>query len=434
MGLFPERVQKRVRTLARLVRRTEDLMPRQHGNLGDAVATPAAPVGRRRPLRRPLLPGLNIVGYVRSEHGVGESARVCARSAEAAGVPFCLVDFNVGNDSRTGVRDWEHKIRAHNDHQVNLLHINADQMPQAYQHLDPEFFQDRYNIGYWAWELPEFPESWTPSFELVDEVWSPSSFVVETVSRKSTVPVLRMPHAIRIAVPPDLQRAGLGLSLPEDRFLFLTMYDTLSVQARKNPQAAIEAFRRALPDPRGVGLVVKINNPARCPDEVSALKVSLQSVPGVWVVDRILTRQEVYNLEMMCDSFVSLHRSEGFGLALAESMYLGKPVIATAWSGNMDFMNADNACPVRCRLVRLEQDYGPYSKGQYWAEPDVDQASWYMRRLVAEDGWRKEVGLRGQQTIQAEFSPEAVGQLYRQRLDVIERRLGFDTRRLPRAA
>jgi glycosyltransferase involved in cell wall biosynthesis len=425
LRLFPERMQKRLRTLAQRVRL--DPMSRQPVNQSAVRMIPEVPERRRRTWRRPLLPGFNIVGYVRSEHGVGESARLCARAAEAAGLPFCLVDFNVDNHSRTGVRDWEHKIRDRNDHQVNLLHINADQMPLAYQHLGSDFFQHRYNIGYWAWELPEFPDGWTPSFELVDEVWSPSSFVVETVSRKSTVPVLRMPHAIRIALPPDLQRADLGLSLPDDRFLFLAMYDTLSVQARKNPQAAIEAFRRAFPDPRDVGLVVKINNPARCADEVSALKASLQSTAGIWVVDQILTRQEVYNLEMVCDAFVSLHRSEGFGLALAESMYLGKPVIATAWSGNMDFMNADNACPVRHRLVHLEQDYGPYAKGQCWAEPDVEQASWYMRRLVAEGGWRRQIGLRGQQTIETEFSPEAVGRLYRQRLAVIQRRLGFDS-------
>jgi glycosyltransferase involved in cell wall biosynthesis len=124
----------------------------------------------------------------------------------------------------------------------------------------------------------------------------------------------------------------------------------------------------------------------------------LEHLPNVTILDRILSRDDVYTLEALCDAFVSLHRSEGFGLGLAESMFLGKPVIGTNWSGNRDFMDAKNSCPVDVSLVPIEEDHGPYRKGQLWAEADIDQAAWYMRRLVNDAGWRHEIGARARQT------------------------------------
>src|SRR5262249_19352824 len=158
------------------------------------------------------------------------------------------------------------------------------------------------------WELPEFPDKWSGAFALVNEVWAPSQFVVDTVGRKSPIPVLRMPHALFFRPHPRLKRPELGL--PDGKFLFLCMYDTHSVQERKNPWGAIAAFLRGFPAATEVGLVIKINNPASHPEEVAALKAKLARVPGILILDRILTRQEVYNLEALCDCFVSLHRSE----------------------------------------------------------------------------------------------------------------------------
>jgi glycosyltransferase involved in cell wall biosynthesis len=420
----------RMRPLARLFvpqplrRHIRNTVTRLRGG-GEAAAetsAPAAPAARQLfPGRRP---GLNIVGYVRSEHGIGESARLCARSAAAAAVPFSLYDFNVGNSSRTANVEWDHRVRVDNPHRVNLLHINADQMPVAREHLGAAFFEGRYNIGFWHWELPELPDDWLPSFAPLDEVWVPTHFVADAVSRKSPLPVVRMPHAVRVSARPAARRGDFGL--PEGTFLFLTMYDTHSVQMRKNPGAAVEAFRRAFAGRRDVALVVKINNPDSYPDEVRALRDRLAGWDNALVLDRILSRQEVYDLESLCDSFVSLHRSEGFGLGLAESMYLGKPVIGTGWSGNVDFMNEQNSCPVSYRLVRLEQDFGPYPAGQFWADPDVDHAAWYMRKLTEEPAWRDEVAARGRETIRTEFAPEVIGRLYRERLAHIDGRLADD--------
>jgi glycosyltransferase involved in cell wall biosynthesis len=230
-----------------------------------------------------------------------------------------------------------------------------------------------------------------------------------------------MPHAIGFSVPNGLSRADLGL--PDGKFLFLMMYDMHSHQSRKNPQAAVEAFRRAFPDAARVGLVIKTMNAETYPREWAKLEKHLASLPGITLINTMLSRQEVYNLESLCDCFVSLHRSEGFGLGLAESMYLGKPTLATNWSGNVDFMNESNSCPVRYTLVKLEQDYGPYHKGQHWAEADCDHAAWYMKKLVEDADFRRRIADAGQHTIRTDFSYEAVGKMYRRRLSIIAKML-----------
>jgi glycosyltransferase involved in cell wall biosynthesis len=367
------------------------------------------------------LPGINIVGYLQSELGVGESARLCAASADAAEVAYSLVDFNVGCNSRTDDDRLSDLITNENPHPVNLFHINADQMPLAHSCLGHDFFRDHYNIGFWHWELPEFPDEWVPSFSYLQEVWVPSQFVMGAVSAKSPLPVVRMPHALAFSVPEGLRRKSLGL--PEGKFLFLMMYDMHSYQSRKNPEAVVEAFRKAFPDPKDVALVIKTMNTQTYPDEWERLRRHLAQTPGVIVINRTFTRQEVYNLEALCDCFASLHRSEGFGLGLAESMYLGKPVIGTHWSGNVDFMNETNSCPVHYALVLLDQDYGPYKKGQHWAEADVDQAGWYMKKLVEDAEFRRRIADAGRHTLRTEFSPRTVGEMYRKRLEIISKLL-----------
>ncbi len=366
----------------------------------------------------PASPAMNIVGYVRSEMGIGESARLCAGSASAADLPFVLCDFNAGNLARAEDRSWCSRIATDNPHPVNVFHVNADQMPLAHEALGHAFFHQRYNIGFWHWELPDFPDRFKSGFAFLDEIWVPSHFVMDAVSAKAPVPVVRMPHAIEFSVDANTRRQKFGL--PDGAFLFLTMYDMNSVQGRKNPHAVIAAYRKAFPDPQAVGLVVKVQNTHLHPGDFEDLERELSGIPGVFLIDRTLSRDEVYELEMLCDCFVSLHRSEGFGLGLAESMFLGKVVIGTNWSGNVDFMNARNSCPVDYRLITLDRDHGAYyGKGNTWADPDVEHAAWYMAKVVADRSWSRRIAAEGRMTIRREFSRERIGRLYDARLRVI---------------
>lgn len=368
-------------------------------------------------VRRFLRVSLNIVGFFRADLGIGESARCMARAADAAGLPAALVDLKLpcknpqGDDSFTG------RLQDDNPHPVNVFHVDAPGSRDLDHHHGKAFRAGRYNIGYWAWELPDFPDAWVPCSSYIDEVWAPSRFAAEAIARKVPVPVLAMPHAISFKRPAGDFRSKFGL--PAGKLLFLFLYDLNSYSERKNPAGALEAFRRSGLAGRNAALVIKVHNADTNPGDWARLQAAAAELPGTVLINRTLSRQEVYELESACDVFVSLHRSEGFGLAIAESMYLGKPVISTDWSGSAEIVDAGNGCPVRCSLVTLDRNHGPYAKGQTWADPDLDHAADWMRRLAADEALRTQLGAAGRATIEAKFSPAAIGARYRQRLESI---------------
>lgn len=376
-------------------------------------AAPAVPAAAEPPVEKKLERGVQLIGYSRRETGIGESCRLAADALETSGVPFGILPYTDHFIDRETDLSWVHKEIGEPRYGINVFHMNADSLLQAAGHYGPELFRGRYNIGYWHWELPDFPEEWCPSFQLVQEVWVPSLFVLDSVSRKSPVPVVRIPHGIRVQVPAGPNRAAFGL--PDGRYLFLSMFDARSVVDRKNPQGAIEAFKRAFgPDDPAAGLVVKMNNPY--PAAVELVKQLAEGYGNIYVLTGVVTRAEANALLAVTDSVVSLHRAEGYGLTLAEGMYLGKPAIGTNWSGNTDFMNGTNACPVDYRLIPVGTDYGPYRGYQTWADPDIEHAAWYMRRLVHDPLWGASISLKGQETIHTRFSPSAVGEMMRSRL------------------
>ncbi|MFD0694215.1 glycosyltransferase family 4 protein [Paenibacillus sp. GCM10027628] len=368
-----------------------------------------------------LKPGVNLIGYIRTEIGLGEGCRLMAKSLEAAEVPFGIMNFTDpgANSARNNDRTWIHKESEKASFKVNFFHMNANNLRAAYDNPVPplvrDVFQHRFNIGYWAWELPEFPDEWCNSFELVQEVWAPSQFIVDSVKPKSPHPVVRIPHAVHVQRANSFDRRAFGL--PNDQFLFLSMYDTHSLKERKNPQAVIKAFKQAFrSSDSSVGLVIKVNNPNSKPEDMEWLKQQTEGYSNIYMIHQIMDRDKVNALINATDCFVSLHRSEGFGLVMAEAMFLGKPVIGTNWSGNTDYMHEGNACPVKYNLIPVGQDVGPYKAHQIWADPDIEHAAYYMRRLVQDSVWRKSIASNGKQTIHTEYSPLVIGQKVKNRL------------------
>jgi len=367
--------------------------------------------------RRFLQLGLNIAGFYRADLGVGESVRCMARAADADGLPDALVDLKLHCINPLTDTTFVPRLQEANPHPVNVFHLDAPVSRDIDHHHGPAFRRGKYNIAYWAWELPEFPDAWIHHSIYFDEIWAPSRFAAEAIAQKVPLPVLTMPHAIGFTRPQGDFRARFGL--PADKFLFLFLYDLNSYSERKNPAAVIEAFRRSGLAGKGAALVIKVHNGARHPDDFARLREAVASLPDTVLITRTLARTEIYELESACDCFVSLHRSEGFGLALAECMFLGKPVIATDWSGTTDFIRTDNACPVRASLVTLDRNHGPYAKGQTWAAPDVDHAAWWMQQLHGDAALARRLGDAARQTIETEFSPAAIGARYRRRLEAI---------------
>lgn len=367
--------------------------------------------------RRFLKLGLNIAGFFRADLGIGESVRCMARAADAAGLATALVDLKLPCKNSLSDAAFAPRLQADNPHAVNVFHVDPPGMRDLDHHHGAGFRRGKYNIGYWAWELPEFPDAWIHFSDYCDEVWAPSRFAAEAIAQKVPVPVLTMPHAISFARPAGDFRKKFGL--PADQYLFLFLYDLNSYSERKNPAAVIEAFRHSGLAGRGAALVIKVHNTAGNPADFERLRADAGALPGTTLITQTLTRREIYELEAACDCFVSLHRSEGFGLAVAECMYLGKPVIATDWSATAEFLNATNGCPVRAETVVLDRNHGPYAKGQTWASPDAADAAGWMQRLHADRALGARLGAAARATIERDFSPAAIGARYRRRLEAI---------------
>jgi glycosyltransferase involved in cell wall biosynthesis len=323
-----------------------------------------------------------------------------------------------GNYSSHTDRSWSHKEARDSRYDVTIVCVNPDNSFYLRTQVSPEILGDRYVIANWYWELPEMPDEWLAEFEYTDEVWAATHFIRDAMSSKAPVPVVRVPPVVQLSHGKTFSRIQLGL--PDDRFLFLAMFDTKSVLERKNPLGVLRAFKSAFAsnDP-SVGLVLKFNNPDYGQPVLRELREELAGCKNVFLIDRLLSRDELTSLIGECDCFVSLHRSEGFGLGPAEAMSLGKPAIVTNWSGNTDYMTADNCIAIDYELVQLGRDYGPYKAHQRWAEPDLNCAAQWMKKIVAEPGLARQIGLRGQQTIRSEFSPQAVGKIVQARLEEI---------------
>lgn len=351
------------------------------------------------------LEGINIIGFSESATGLGESARSFAKSAEAVGIKTTAIPVTFSPFLALPQIPALHNFDLYS---VNIFHINAILVEQAVP-LMTGLFRDRYNIGYWHWELSDFPKKWSSAFQYFDEIWVPSEFVRASVEKISSIPVITVPHAIEMI---DFEkRSRKYFKLPDEDFLVLSLFDVGSVLERKNPFAVVESYLKAFPEEENVTLVVKIRNGETNPQALAKLKDILQSVKSV-LIDETFSKNDVWALIDCCDTYISLHRSEGFGMILAEAMLLEKPVVATNYSGNTDFCNSNNSYPTDFSLVEIEQDCSVYEAGNVWAEADTLHGSRHLRKIVSDYESAIGKGKVGKKTIEDGYSHKTIGGIY----------------------
>ena len=363
-------------------------------------------------------PGVNLIGWPRLEIGLGEYLREIARALASVSARFAINDVSrmpAGSPGDDSVRSLIVDECAHN---TNLLVVNADNMTTTCELLGHEAIATHFNVALWAWELPDFPDEWRKHIAIVDEIWAFSSFTQQSLAFKADVPVLNMPQPVTLGEDAGFRRSDFGI--PEDRFIFLFQFDFTGFIDRKNPYACISAFRKAFPNDRtGVMLVIKTNNAERYPEQLRQLQEAVAEERGILLLHGTFRRDKVMSLMSVSDAFVSLHRSEGFGRSLAEAMLLAKPVIATNYSGNTDFMRQDNSCLVNFTLTPVGPGQYPFGEGQMWADPDIDHAAWYMRRLVNNRPYRELIAQRARQTILDRHNLRITGTRYVRRLEML---------------
>ena len=360
--------------------------------------------------------GVNLCGYFRDESGWGAGGRGYLRALRALGVPVALVDVSDLTSNRSGDGTVGGAGDSH-PYDVNLVCVDPGQHYALVRRVGESFFDGRYTIGCWFWELPRFPRNLRDRFAYFDEIWVATSFTAASLAPVSPVPVVTIPPVLVPATPGSREAGRLRLGARPGDFVFLFVFDFHSHAARKNPMAVVEAFRAAFRSSDPARLVLKCVNGDADPVTLAALRARAAGA-AVEVHDGYWPAGHVRDLAAACDAYVSLHRSEGLGLTITDAMAAGKPVIATGWSGNMDFMTVANSYPVRFELTEIRQGVGPYRAGEVWAEPSVSHAAELMREVFDAPEVARRRGASAARDLAAKASETAVAGLARQRLSL----------------
>jgi glycosyltransferase involved in cell wall biosynthesis len=376
-------------------------------SLIDLPALPTASWSRRADGR-----GINVAGYLRADSGLAVSARRTIAALGAAGVPVRPVTYaRTMSRQEVGAPDSNEPL-----FDVNLVCVTAEQFPFFHADMGDEFFTGRYTIGYWYWELEVFPEDQLGALDLVDELWVATDHVRRAVVAHTTKPVRHMPIPLLEPEPSDRTRASFGLT---DGYTFLFAFDFDSVMVRKHPLGVVAAFTEAFPEPGAPRLVLKSVNADRWPAEAELIRSAVADRPDAVLMDGYLSHADQAALVAVADCYVSLHRAEGLGLTLADAMALGKPVIATRYSGNLDFMDDENSFLVPFTYTSVPDGTAAYPAGAPWAEPDVTAAARYMRELASDPERGKRIGARARRDILARWTPARLGAQMRARLEEV---------------
>ncbi|MEA2319153.1 MAG: hypothetical protein QOD44_3342 [Solirubrobacteraceae bacterium] len=364
---------------------------------------------------RPLPLGVNLAGYFGATVGLAEAVRQIAGALEAAGVAVAPVELVHSAAPRSAVAPGAAAVATPAPvHPVTVVCVSPEGMAAA-RSQQPAAFDGPRVVGMWWWEVLAFPGRFARAFDGVDEVWVGSRFVADVLGAVAPVPVVRMPLPVAAPRPAAVGREALGLP---PGFLFGFVFDYASVAGRKNPLGLIEAFRRAFPEGGGdqPSLVLKTLGGDRHPADHAAVLTAAAGHPRTHVIDRHVSSEEKDALIGHLDCYVSLHRSEGFGLTMAEAALLGTPVIATDYGGPRDFLTPFNSFPVDNRVVPIGPGHDPYPADGEWAEPDLDHAAALMRRVVAEPGEARARSERARADVEREHAPAAAGRAMADRL------------------
>ncbi len=386
-----------------------------------APPPPARPATAARP-EPPLADSTLLVGYIDAQLGLGQSLRGLARAMAATPCRFAICPVGLGVEGRRGEPYMPERYDTVGAHQVNVLEVATNELPNVRAHLGEYHFDRSYNILRTYWELSRAPELWRPNLVGIDEMWAPTRFVADSFRPIFDGPITVVPPCIDLPQPAADGAAQFGLD--PARFHFLFSFDYYSFPQRKNPLGVVRAFRRAFPDPRTpVGLIVKSTGAAgHFPDVKQALRQAANRDGRIVVIDESLTRDEMLALMAASGCYVSLHRSEGFGLGMAEAMALGKPVIGTDYSGSTDFLTPETGFPVACTLRPVRPDEYVHTEDQVWAEPDETACAAAMASAVADPPGTASRAEAGRRFIAEHFGPPAVGALVQHRLAAIAAR------------
>ncbi|MEO7935651.1 MAG: glycosyltransferase family 4 protein [Dokdonella sp.] len=382
---------------------------------------PARYLSKKPPPQRDASePEIDVIGYLRLALGIGEAGRQMLGAIRHAGIGVRGLPVEFKSHSKATESADDEMMVERSLAPIQLFNINADQLQRTIDHLGDALRPDAYRIAMPFWELEEFPEPWLKALECVDEVWAPTRYIQTMLAPYLKIPVVHMP--LPLALAPPCEAARSTFSLPEDAYLFFFAFDFFSFIERKNPLAVARAFRRAVKSVGGakkMKLVIKTLNADMAPEKNKQLRDALQDDPDIIVVDGALDRVRTLQLINCCDAVVSLHRSEGLGLIIAEAMALGKPVIATDYSATTELLSPQTGWPVDFKLVPVGENEYLFAQDQVWAEVDEGHAAWQMQQVISDSAEASRRSRNARKLLDENFSMDACAGRVRRRLTAL---------------
>ncbi len=366
--------------------------------------------------------GINYVGHLSEDTALSQGCRLIKQSLEQSGVKLYVTDYRAFNGMamlrRLPIIGRDRAVKR--PYSINLLQVELAELPEVTARLGRRFWEGRYTIGYWIWEQTTIPDDYMSFLRLTDEIWTPSEYASQAVRAVTDQPVYTVPYAV--SVEPDESRNRAYFGLPEDELLYMISYDGRGAYERKNPMAAARAFAEAFPEgSERVGMIIKATNADTF--ELSELKTALGVGKHVYCFTGEMDKTEYDSLLNCADVYISLHRAESFGLAMAEAMLMGKAVVATDWSANTEFMDDSCACMVSAEMVTLKHSCPPYHKGSQWAEPDEHIAALKLRRLYTDSEYRQAIANSARKRAQERFDSARTEKAIRQRIGELTERV-----------
>jgi len=384
--------------------------------------------------------GVNLIGHAFNIIGLGEYLRMIAKALDAAGIPYCVINIPIGCGVSDQDRSLEQKVLPSNvepPYAFNLFCTTAvNHLHQAIYHgFIPS--SRAYNIAIWFWEMEKWPDQLTNALDLAHEYWPCTRIIEQALQGARTKrqaqglettgspPIIRMPPVMDLGITSQpseqasiRQKTREAYGLIEKAILFNFVFDLNSMIARKNPQAVLEAFQQAFATTElDVGLVIKTFPPRRPEPLWELLKATAAKDKRITIIEADLDRSSILTLLACCDVYVSLHRSEGLGIGLAEALQLGLDVIATNYGGNTDFCRGPLAHPIPYHLIPVKPGEYPYYQGMVWAEPDLDTAVAVMRQVAMKRRLSPTTDQATVDSYRQRFSAGEVGAHFRRRLE-----------------
>lgn len=389
---------------------------RKHGVAEGVIDNDFIDIGplanENRPIKKTTKKGVNFAGYLTGVLGVGQSARLIRNALDVIDVPVTYINSKrVKSEHEESYELGIQEIL----YPLTIAVVNADHFRLWVSDFGPEFLANSSVIGVWAWETEDFNKNMHEAFKYVNEIWAVSSFVKKALEKHTKKPIYVLPNPI---IPPNeveiLDRNNISLAKESKYNLFI--FDYLSCFNRKNPIGLIEAHMRAFPNEDGPLLIIKSINGEHDAENREKLRYLVHQRSDIKLIEDYMTRNQLIALINECESYISLHRSEGYGLTMAEAMSLGKPVIATAYSGNLDFMNEKISLLVPYKLVKVGEQSYPYDPDSSWAEPDLQTASIYMKKLFTHPEIAHKLGKSAKEFTSKNFSMEIATDFIQQRI------------------